>query len=240
MEIHYRYWIGILVALLIGALTVHWADIKDLSQLLSFGLSLASLVLAVVAIFQSIFSSSAMGQVGVSVSSAADQVRQAASNIGQASNALLHQAKRIHPALGEITTRFENVEKHLLVAKSASSFKSEENIGSQERLKLVRVSTRAVGTALYIADRAFRQNRSFRIRDFIKSEVLENYIEGVLMALDSVGMIDASRSPEGDMKVVSSFIDEVDLNAHLRARSGEPPDAFLSAARLFFEETSSA
>lgn len=51
---HSYYITGILAALLIGSIAVRWDGIKDLPGIISFALGLASLLLALIAIIQSL------------------------------------------------------------------------------------------------------------------------------------------------------------------------------------------
>lgn len=113
-EIHYRYWLGILVAILIGSLTVNWSGMKDLVNLLSFGLSLTSLVLAVIAIFQTLFSNAAVTSVQQSITQAAAQLEAGAKEIEQARTHLIEQIGQIPAALGEMSNRFETFEEKLI------------------------------------------------------------------------------------------------------------------------------
>lgn len=51
MDIHYRYWIGILLFILILVISSTWFNVKDLADKLSFALTLSSSVLALLAIY---------------------------------------------------------------------------------------------------------------------------------------------------------------------------------------------
>jgi hypothetical protein len=79
--IHLRYAIGILTALLIGSLSVQWNHVSGLADIVSFGLSFASLILALIAIFQALNSSTSFTTVVSSLERSASDIRESASAI---------------------------------------------------------------------------------------------------------------------------------------------------------------
>jgi hypothetical protein len=50
-SIHYRYWIGILIAVLVLIVASTWFNIENLGEKLSFALTIASVILALLAIY---------------------------------------------------------------------------------------------------------------------------------------------------------------------------------------------
>jgi methyl-accepting chemotaxis protein len=162
-KLHFYYIIGILVALLMGSLTVHWYDIKDLAQLLSFGLALSSLTLAVLAIIQVIVLGSSLAGIVGSIRGSVDQVQSAAAQIGRASDQLLAHAEGIPPALDAMSARLEETQKEMqgYFASGAQSFSGSSQNTAQGTPEVWQRTTRGGSLAYYLCGRAFEQRKPF-------------------------------------------------------------------------------
>jgi len=62
IKIHFTYITSILTAIIIGLVAVKWSEIPNLTELISFSLTLSSLLLAVIAIVYAIYSNSSFGR----------------------------------------------------------------------------------------------------------------------------------------------------------------------------------
>jgi hypothetical protein len=98
--VHYKYALGIVLFILIVALTGWWYHIPEVVQILSFGLALSSLVLAVIAIFQALMSNAEYSKI-------LGDVRAVGNDIKEASSQLLQRTEAIPSALGEISQRLD-------------------------------------------------------------------------------------------------------------------------------------
>jgi hypothetical protein len=202
-EMHYRYWIGIVLALFIGALTVKWYDIKDLANLLSFGLALSSLILAVIAIVQALISGSSLSSIIGSIGSSVDQVKSAATQIDKASEQLLAHAAGIPPALGAMSARFEQTQEimqKLLSSDAQSSLevdrhKIKEGEGQSKISNTREIWERTTvggSIAYYICNRGFETKKSFVIPEVLPTMTafLGPYVNGFVAGIRASGMMD--------------------------------------------------
>src|ERR1051325_1597259 len=87
-KIHAIYILGILLAIIVILVTVRWAEIPALAQYISFGLTFASLLLAILAIAYSVYSNSLFSQNISSLNTASHDISNAANDISQATKNL--------------------------------------------------------------------------------------------------------------------------------------------------------
>ncbi len=99
-KIHSYYIGGILVAIIVGLLTIQWGSIPDLSDRISFALTLASLLLAILAIVYSIMSSSSWAQTIGTLRGISDDVTVTTAELGEATANLREEIKSIPERLG--------------------------------------------------------------------------------------------------------------------------------------------
>jgi hypothetical protein len=89
-KIHACYILGILLAIIVILVTVQWSGIPNLAEKISFALTLASLILAALAIGYAVYSNSSLSQtistlnnVSTNVSNTAKGIAQAATDLAQ-------------------------------------------------------------------------------------------------------------------------------------------------------------
>jgi hypothetical protein len=192
-ELHYRYWLGILIAIIIVLLTVNWGSNKALAELLSFGLALSSLVLAVIAIFQSLFSIAALNQVTGSIDQSASEVRTAVTDIRSATEGLLTRTQELPGALGNIASRFDALQDKLFSSKTSVLVEEKPKGEGAEGVTAGVLAHLTVGgaMALYVCVRAVEKGRRFDVDALLKDRAGARYIAGYITALWSLGAIDA-------------------------------------------------
>lgn len=117
-RIHAFYILAILGGVIVTLITVRWSDIPRLAELITFALTVTSLVLAVLAIIYAYVSNFSFHETAARLSRAAHDVVTSAQEVRQATSALEHHVESI-PTL--LTTVGEGVEKThaLLVEYSA-------------------------------------------------------------------------------------------------------------------------
>ena len=107
--IHYRYALAFSIFVTIEILTGWWYKTPDMVQILGFGLSLSSLVLAIIAIIQAIVSGASLSHIIGSISTSVDEVRSATKAIGDVSSQLMQHAAAIPTALSEVSQRIDRL-----------------------------------------------------------------------------------------------------------------------------------
>jgi len=95
-RIHAFYWLGILLFVVIGLLSVQLGDNKDLVQYITFATTLTSLALAVIAIVYVFYSNFSLMHTIGSIQSVAQEASAASAELGQATNALREQVGVSH------------------------------------------------------------------------------------------------------------------------------------------------
>jgi hypothetical protein len=204
--------LGIAVALLIGALSVKWYNIPELANLLSFGLTLSSLVLAIIAIIQALVSNNAFAGIIGSVTTAIDQVRNAAAQIDQASNQLLRHTAAIPSALGEMSTRIDQVLNSpsvpIAVRRYTSDGDTEISPLSKGTQELINRSTNGAVLSFYICILSRENNKSFDSDEiFTNNTGYASYVAGFVAALKSTNFIDVEMV---DNKAIVRSIEIID------------------------------
>src|SRR5260370_22281367 len=102
---HEGYILFILLSILIGVLTVKWSDVPTLTVALSFALTLASLLLAVLAIGYAIYSNQGLETNLASLVSSITDVREIASSLSVSSKTLSTDMQSLSQTTGGIDKR---------------------------------------------------------------------------------------------------------------------------------------
>lgn len=188
--IHYRYATAIVTALLVGALAVKWYDIPHLAELLSFGLTLSSLILAIIAIIQALVSSTAFSGTVATITSSIEQVRAAATQIGQASSQLLLHAETIPSALSQMAQHLDqalNKQSAALPSRAGSALGPTSPTSAATADLLSRASNGTI-MAYYFCVLSHERSKSFDPpKMFPASPIIGLYLQGCVAALRSAG-----------------------------------------------------
>jgi hypothetical protein len=207
--IHSAWIIGILLALLIGMASVHWNAIKDLPGIISFAVGLSSLVLAVIAIFQTLSSTN-------SVEGALSAVRQAAEGVGQVASELAANAGKITRAADDAqkasssalqaTAEYASVSGTLIASTEAGRqaiSELREDMKVKQSTETTHVHARAnpddepIGTVpmganatLLVLTMAYRTGKSFKLKNIFVDDNNLSYETGYIAALETAGLVE--------------------------------------------------
>lgn len=208
-HIHKNYLIGILVGVVILISTRSLAGSQELSSLLSFGLSLTSLILGLIAIFQALISSGQFDRVVDRISkatsgtnSAAEEVKLAANRVKDATELLQEKIISLSTDVGYIrdvvgTIPPENKGVAELTENSQSIDPKKDVLGvtsDDQNVVDYRANILASGSsglilALYGLCKAENADRSFNIDTFFRNPDHRNHVMGSLSALQALGLI---------------------------------------------------
>lgn len=214
-RVHVGYVIGILVAIIILLLTVQWGSIKDLSQLISFALTLASLILALLAIVYSFFSNASLAQSLSTLTRVAGEVQDVSETITNSTSRLRAEIASIPSALSEVSRHVS--ETHDIVRQLANKEEAPEGAHRQANLEadaadtMIRIAAPTGFISMYAAAVAHSQSKPLDPLDLARALNDEDsgpYHLGWLMALDAAGIIDLRTSPPLELRVA-------DYDAHL-------------------------
>jgi hypothetical protein len=102
-KIHAFYILAILISIIIILMTIQWSGIPNLAEKISFALTLASLVLAALAIGYAVYSNTTFSQTILTLNTVAGDVSKTAGGISKAADSL-------NQAIENIPTRLESME----------------------------------------------------------------------------------------------------------------------------------
>lgn len=105
---HEAYILIILVSVIVVLVAVKWRDIPDLTNLLSFALTLSSLILALVAIGYAVYSNTSIERSVATLAAASDTVSESASRITSSSESLRGDLKSLSEITGLIGSRIDH------------------------------------------------------------------------------------------------------------------------------------
>jgi len=218
--------IVVLVATIVCLITVNWGSIKELGQLLTFGLSLASLILAFVTIFYGFVSNQSITESSQSISGSASRLAEAASKLDS-------QLTTLDTKVGVLPDQFERVSKETsdafnrmreeVVTRLAEARQANVPVVAQPaktgEISLVSTPTDSLGFArdalishssiagvhiLYACSLAHAKKQAFDLPKLCAAATLEpNYCQGFLVACSTFGFLDFTY--ENEILTVSTF-----------------------------------
>jgi hypothetical protein len=107
--VHERYILFILLSVLVGVVTVKWSDVPKLTEYLGFALTLASLLLAVMAIGYAIYSNHGLETNLVSLVSSIGEVKEIASSLSTSSLTLSNDLQTLSERTGGMDLRLTQI-----------------------------------------------------------------------------------------------------------------------------------
>lgn len=210
-NIHSTWIIGILLAILIGSTSVDWNAIKDLPGIISFAVGLSSLILAVIAIFQTLSSTGSVeaslaavreataGSAAVSSELAASAVviQQAATDAQTASSSAVTATNKFVEISNSIIESSEAG--RLAVSKLREELTDKGTASSVGQASVQTSSEKAFtlysmgGVALiYASIRSFETDKEFKLRDIFIDDQSMSWEVGYLSALSDSGLVESS------------------------------------------------
>jgi hypothetical protein len=184
--VHYRYMLGITIALLIVVLSVKWRSIPEIASLLSFALTFSSLVLAIIAIIQALLSNSAFARIIGSVTSSLDQVKIA--DIQQASTQLVSHTEAIPSALGEMSQRLDQALNRPSTAGPIEAGEAEQPIPAihadtpaiEATAPIIQRNTHGTLIAYYICILSYEREQAANPREIFVNTSTGFYVQGCI------------------------------------------------------------
>lgn len=204
-ELHYRYNIfyPILILLLsiIVLLTVKWGTIPDLAKLISFGLTLTSLFLALIAIVFAIFSNFSFTKSSSNLQDASNQISQTTEILRKATHGIEEKISNIPHLIEGIKVSVTETQERILERLSTQEAIPKETIEvadiQKDRIKSFLNFSSYVGLlGLYACQLSEESGFPINFKKIRKFELLKDYIYGYLVASSSFGILDFKRKEE--------------------------------------------
>jgi hypothetical protein len=205
-KIHAAYILLILVSIIVVLITVRWSQIPNLAELITFALTLSSLILAALAIGYAVYSNSSLTQ---SIST----LNNVSSNVSLTSKGISRAAEDLSRKIETIPSKLESVEGKVeqtnVLLKQYSerqesqtldlSKKQQEQIPDQNEKEavdeiadsyLAKISLSGI-FILYGCAIAYKKKAPFDLEKFCESipRLNPKYTQGFLVATDSAGLL---------------------------------------------------
>lgn len=214
---HMGWTIALLAAALIGSLSVSWATLEQIPNIISIALGLSSLVLAMVAIMQAVSGGSnlqrSLGKIESAAEkalSATDSVKRAADDLTERSN----QIDKIFPSIKELGSKIDSIQESVTPAITADSGSTPNNQEDNDVDKMLNKGTIGTNVALYMALKSLETGKSFESAEVINdSPFVAGLVNGTLVSLRMTGNIDT--------EYVNGKIKILDLKEFTKAKINE-------------------
>lgn len=243
-ELHYRYNLVysavIMLAVIVGLITIKWGGIQGLVDYISFGLTLTSLFLALIAIIYAIISNTTFSQHLGTLRSATQGVADVASSLTKVTTTL-------ESKLGEIPTLIRNVEvkldetrkeirerstqQEVVIAEPKRTDEPPKGIDPDTFIASFLERTSFSGLlALYTAQLAHSTKKPFDITQvWAKTSLTTDYGYGYLIACTGTGIV--SHTAKDNMWSIISVAKQIPelrpkLVGWLQERAKEKPDTW--------------
>jgi hypothetical protein len=223
-KIHAIYILGLLLAVIVILTTVKWAEIPNLAQYISFGLTFASLLLAVLAIGYAVYSNTSFSQNISSLNNASKDITDSANGISAAAADLAKKMEAIPTKLESMEDKV--LQTHILL-QQYSERKDEPPPNEEEKKaasELVDRFVKRLSTAglllLYACLLSITKDKPFDSKQLFSELVfLEGgYGEGILVTTRAAGLINFTRFKDilsmkfMNEKLKSALRPEVDMH----------------------------
>ena len=189
MKIHFMYVTGILITIIIILITHEFGGDNNLVQYLSFALGLTSLVVGLIAIFQTFFS-------GDVINNSILKLEKASSDIINNSNNLENIVDQFNTNFGQVPITLSSIQEKLESQSTVNNvYKKQGPISGNILTKEHTTTFIETGSfrglmSLYTVFKSHETGKSFKIADFEPSTDLSNvkYSYGYLVASSSIGL----------------------------------------------------
>lgn len=195
---HEGYILFILLSILIGVLTVRWSDVPKLTDYLSFALTLASLLLAVMAIGYAIYSNQGLETNLASLVSSITSVKEIASSLSASSLALSTDLHSLSQTTGGIDKRITEIAESARVQdqKKQAVIETDTTAPVSTSFDLEQFAQRTSSNGrhvLFALAIAFLNKREMNMREYFKETGMAgDYNYGFLVATSSAEIYDGT------------------------------------------------
>ncbi|QQO15823.1 hypothetical protein JJB99_06575 [Bradyrhizobium diazoefficiens] len=198
-KLHERYILFILLSILIGVLTVKWSDVPKLTDYLGFALTLASLLLAVLAIGYAIYSNQGLETNLASLVSSISDVKAIASTLSASSTALSSDLRNLSERTGGIDQRLSEMaeaarnqdQKNQTVTPTDG--KSAPIAPSFDLRRFAAETSTSGRWVLFCLAVAYLNNKAINMRELLhRTEKNVDYSHGFLIAVSSANIYEGN------------------------------------------------
>lgn len=201
LKIHALYVFGILTTVIIALTTSKWGDNPKLVEYVNFFATLASLVLAILAIVYAYFSNFAVFQSIGEIKSASGAISTTARDVSDAAAELKDRIEMIPKKIDSINVRFDEIKSLMRVPQTNTPLDATDQ--KKKPLDLAdsianffeRISVTGFAS-VYCFYLAYENKKTVDLADAF-NEFDRDYAWGIMMALDALEVISVSHSEGG-------------------------------------------
>lgn len=238
-KIHAFYILATLITIIIILMTIQWSAIPNLAEKISFALTLASLVLAALAIGYAVYSNTTFSQTISTLNTVAGNVSDTAKNISAAASELSQKIETIPSRLESMEGKVDQTNILLQQFSERGEIQppsEQDKIAASEIVDSFIEKSSPVGLLmLYAYTLAYTQNKKFNVKELISTltNIDINYARGFIVAARSAGLIDSTST---DFVVTVSYVNEKlrnYLSNNLESHFKNTPNRFNIAEATF-------
>ena len=199
-KIHAVYILGILLTIIVVLITVRWGENPKLAEYFNFGLTFASMVLAILAIAYAVYSNASLSQNLTALDNASRDVSDTAKTISDAAKDLSQKIEAIPTRLESVETRI--AETNILVRQFSEASNTppptpdeKKAISEIAELFINRANTGGQ-MAMYLCIAAYTTKKPFDTKEMLSefNFFTFRFAIGVLTTMQTVGLISTKRN----------------------------------------------
>lgn len=195
-QIHFGYIISILVSIIVILITIKWGAIPKLVELISFSLTISSLVLAILAIVYAVYSNNSFGQNIAHLESSSSNIVTATQSLGEVSNILITKFHSMPELLEDINKKTDHTQLMLTqlseknLQSAPAKFIKSASIESDNIRNVVNTTSMNGRFILYALKLAKDSQKEFPPRELAeKCELSYDYLVGFISPLNALGLV---------------------------------------------------
>jgi hypothetical protein len=199
--------IGVLIAVIIGLVSINWYNIPNLAGLITFALTVTSLVISVLAIGYAVVSNFSFSQNITSMNTASQEISTTAKDVSEAAKELKGKIEAIPPRLESMEGKFEQL---MLISQttqfqSSNPSEAEKEVVSEITDVFIKKISPLGWLGTYIAYLSLKKNKPFNILQFSFSNPhWASYLYGTHQTMGAMGFVKFTDS--GD-QTITTFLD---------------------------------
>jgi hypothetical protein len=205
-HIHYRYTIGILVGLMIILLTIKWTELESVANYISFAATVASLLLAVVAIIYSFLSNNSFSSSVSKIEIAADTVRAETEKLNDTIKSFDDVIRQIPDSIKNVESRLHETNEAIKASSQSTGASAPEKDWSPKNIQYFIDSSSWYGLkSMLICKMSYTGKRTFNLFNVCESAktLSFDYAYGYIVAATSAGIL--KHGAEGHVLEVTYF-----------------------------------
>jgi hypothetical protein len=221
IKVHITYIIGILIAIIVGLITVKWGNIPNLVELFSFALTISSIILAILAIAYAVYSNTSFGKNIAVLDKASDDIgnstkylEEISNDIHDKFNDLPELLKTLHQKTDSNQSILNDLSKQRLEQKSAIT--KLDDVIEGDYIKTIVTNSSISGLyTLYVLKLAREAKKKFTYQDVTeKMKLNADFFRGVLAPIQALGLtkLDVSFNTDGITWQVTDLHTDIDNN----------------------------